>query len=554
MNSSRLLPTATVAALAVVVALPVAFVLLQAIFPHLAEGSFAAPFSAVWPALAHDLTLPLIGNTLQLGVSVALGTALVGGALGAVRGLFHVPGARLWDLCFLLPFLVPPYLAALGWMLLLQTGGYAQQLIGLDAGRFLFSLPGLVFVMTLNIFPVVYFAVSRALATTGSRLADVARVHGATPWRAFARVTLPLALPAFAASLLLAFTMAIEEFGAPAALGARAGYAVLVTSIEGRFADWPIDLPGASVLSLVLASLALAAFLMQHRLASGRDFETQTGKPVASPRRTLGRWRWPVLAGFALVALMGTFAPLFSILLTAFSRTLSGGVSVANLSTAHFTALLSQGAEGLEALTTSLSLALGTSLVTGVLGFLCAWCVVKSTMRGRTLIDGLSLLPHALPGIVVGVGLILAWNLPFWPVTPYNTWGILLLSYSCLLLPYPVRYTSAALRQVASSLESAARVHGAPASVTLRRITLPLVMPALGASLMIVFAIASRELVTSLLLAPSGVQTVSIFVWRQFEQGSIGQGMAMGVVSMAVSGTLLLLASRLGGGRGQPAL
>ncbi|VVE37027.1 ABC transporter permease [Pandoraea capi] len=549
MKSLRLLPTATVVALAVVVALPVAFVLLQAVFPHLAQGSLRAPFSAVWPTLSHSDTLPLVTNTLRLGLSVALGTALVGGALGAVRGLFHVPGARLWDLCFLLPFLVPPYLAALGWMLLLQTGGYAQQLTGLDAGRFLFSLPGLVFVMTLNIFPVVYFAVSRALATTGSRLADVARVHGASAWRAFLRVTLPLALPAFAASLLLAFTMAIEEFGAPAALGARAGFSVLVTSIEGRFADWPIDLPGASILSVVLAVLALFAFVLQHRLAAGKDFETQTGKPIASPPRALGRWTVPVMLGFGAVALLATAAPLFSILATAFSGTLSGGLSIANLTTAHFTALLGQGAEGLEALATSLSLALGTSLVTGVLGFLCAWCVVKSTMRGRVLIDGLSLLPHALPGIVVGVGLILAWNLPFWPVTPYNTWGILLLSYCCLLLPYPVRYTSAALRQMAASLEAAARVHGAPAGVTLRRITLPLVMPALGASLMIVFAIASRELVTSLLLAPSGVQTVSIFVWRQFEQGSIGQGMAMGVVSMAVSGTLLMLASLLGSKR-----
>lgn len=545
----RRLPTVTVAALAVVVALPVAFVLLQAIFPHLATGVFDAPFAAVWPTLSDDATWPLVTNTLRLGASVALGTALLGGALGALRGLFHVPGARVWDVCFLLPFLVPPYLAALGWMLLLQTGGYAQQLSGIDAGRFLFSLPGLVFVMTLNIFPVVYFAVSRAFATTGSRLADVARVHGASAWRAFARVTLPLALPAFAASLLLAFTMAIEEFGAPAALGARAGFSVLVTSIEARFADWPIDLPGASVLSVVLAAVALLAFLVQHRLASGRDFETQTGKPVALPARPLGRWQWPVLLAFGGVAMLATVAPIFSILVTAFSGTLSGGLSVANLTTSHFCALLAQGAEGLEALATSLSLALGTSLVTGVLGFLSAWCVVKSTMRARVLIDGLSLLPHALPGIVVGVGLILAWNLPFWPVTPYNTWGILLLSYSCLLLPYPVRYTSAALRQMAASLEAAARVHGAPAGLTLRRITLPLVMPALGASLMIVFAIASRELVTSLLLAPSGVQTVSIFIWRQFEQGSIGQGMAMGLVSMAVSGTLLALASRLGGQR-----
>ena len=100
--------------------------------------------------------------------------------------------------------------------------------------------------------------------------------------------------------------------------------------------------------------------------------------------------------------------------------------------------------------------------------------------------------------MVVGVGLILAWNQPFWPATPYGTWGILLLSYTCLLLPYPVRYVGAALAQIGPNLEAAARVHGASAARALRRIVLPLVLPALAASMLMVFAVASRELVTSL--------------------------------------------------------
>ncbi|MFX3729388.1 ABC transporter permease subunit, partial [Streptococcus suis] len=89
--------------------------------------------------------------------------------------------------------------------------------------------------------------VSRSMAASGARLAEVARVFGAGPWRAFLRVTLPLALPAIGASLLLAFTLAIEEYGVPAALGAQAGVAVMTTAIERRLADWPIDLPGAAL-------------------------------------------------------------------------------------------------------------------------------------------------------------------------------------------------------------------------------------------------------------------------------------------------------------------
>ncbi len=531
--------------LAVVVALPIAFIVLQAIFPALADGHFTHPFAALPATLGVRQTWSLLGNTVRLGVTVACVATVVGTALGAVRGLFALPLARLWDVLFLVPFLIPPYLAALSWMLLLQPSGYLQQLTGLHPGDALFSFTGIVFVMTMTTFPVVYFAVSRAFAQIGGRLAEVAQVHGASPGKAFWRVTLPLALPAIAASALLAFTMSVEEFGAPAALGARAGVTVLVTAIEARFSDWPIDLPGASVLSMLLAALAIGAFALQQRTLSGRDVSVENGKPAALSVRTLGAWRWPVTVVFALFALSATVAPLGTILATALSRTLSGGLHASNLTSTHFSVLFSQGEDGLSAILTSAGLAAATALLTDLLGLACAWYAVRSTLRGRAAMDALSLLPHALPGVVVAVGLILAWNQRFWPITPYGTWFILLLSYSCLMLPYPVRYAGMALRQSGASLEAAARVHGASASRTAWRITLPLVAPSLVAASMIVFATASRELVTSLLLAPSGLQTVSIFVWRQFEQGSIGDGMAMGLVSILVSATLLGLASRL---------
>jgi iron(III) transport system permease protein len=119
-------------------------------------------------------------------------------------------------------------------MLVLQTNGYLAQLLGFDLNALLFSKSGIVLVMTLNIFPVVYFAVSRSLLASGQRLALVARVHGATPWRAFWHITLPMRL--LAAGMLLAFTLAIEEYGVPAALGARSGVVMLTVGIEK---NWP---------------------------------------------------------------------------------------------------------------------------------------------------------------------------------------------------------------------------------------------------------------------------------------------------------------------------
>src|SRR5690606_22459429 len=115
--------------------------------------------------------------------------------------------------------------------------------------------------------------------------------------------------------------------------------------------------------------------------------------------------------------------------------------------------------------------------------------------------------------------------------------------YVCLLLPYRVRYAHAALMQVGDSLEHAARVHGASAGIALLRILLPVLMPSLAAAMLLVFAVASRELVASLLLTPTGIQTVSVFIWRQFEQGSLGAGMAMSVVTILITCSIMLIAT-----------
>nr|WP_263450665.1 iron ABC transporter permease [Klebsiella grimontii] len=535
----------TLAVLLVLVGLPLLFIILQAIFPRFSAGSLEGAFSGV-AALIADPQLPMmLGGTLWVACGVALMSVLIGLPLGVLRGLFNVPLPRLWDVLFLIPFLTPPYIAALAWTLLLQSNGYLQQLTGWDLNDLLFSRSGIVLVMTLNIFPVVYFAVSRSLLASGQRLAIVARVHGASAWRAFWHITLPMLSPALAAGMLLAFTLAIEEYGVPAALGPRAGLLMLTVGIEKKLADWPIDLPGASLLSLLLMAVALLAWWLQKRLTGDKEVTSVTGKPGENSGAELG---WLALPATLLMASVGGVAvmlPGASMVLTSLMSTLSGGIHGDNFTLRHFTALFAQQGDALSALGTSLSLALASALIVGVIGLLAAWLVLVQKMKGSAIVDALSLMPAALPGVVVGVGLILLWNQPFWPVSPYNTGFMLLLSYCCLLLPWPVRYVGSALRQLGHNLEPAARVHGATPLQALRLIVLPLIFPALLAAMLMVFAIASRELVTSLLLAPAGTQTVAVFIWRQFEQGSPGQGMAMASLTLFTGLGLMLSALAL---------
>ncbi|MFD2251968.1 iron(III) transport system permease protein [Pseudochelatococcus lubricantis] len=537
-------------ALVVLVLIPLSFIVLQAIFPALGQGSLSAPFTRVADVLTEPGLLRMTRNTALLGLGVVAGSAVIAVPLGVLRALFRVPLAPLWDILLLVPFMIPPYIATLGWIMTLQPNGYLTQLTGLNAGPYLFSLWGVVFVMTLGAFPVVYFAVSRTVEAIGGRYADVGRVFGASPFTAFRRVTLPLALPGLMASLLLVFAMTIEEYGTPAALGRQSGFEVLVTGIDTRVSDWPIDLPGAAILSLILVMMSLGAFLVQLRILSRRSFETVGGKPQAFHKRPLGVFAIPVVAVFALVSLLAVGVPLFAIFATALSKTLSGGLAADNIGFGHFRAIAADENGAFQALLNSLGLGAATALITGLIGAATSYAVVRTQFRGKGFLDALTVIPNAIPGIVVAVGIILAWNQPWLPVTPYNTPLILLMAYCCILLPYTVRYANAAFRQVGDNLEAAARVAGATPLTAFRRILLPLVLPSLISAMLLVFAVATRELVASILLAPVGMATISIFIWRQFDQGSVGLGMAMSAVTILITTTIPLAVTLMSGRRG----
>src|SRR5690606_8766616 len=177
-------------------------------------------------------------------------------------------------------------------------------------------------------FPVVYFAVSRSLLASGQRLALVARVHGASPGRAFWHITLPLLSPSLAAGMLLAFTLAIEEFGVPAALGTRAGVLMLTTDIEKKLADWPVDLSGASMLSIVLVAIALSAWWLQKKLTGHQDVTSITGKPTEDSGADAGGWLVPVVTVMGLIGFIAVILPGASMILSGVLGTLSGGVNL----------------------------------------------------------------------------------------------------------------------------------------------------------------------------------------------------------------------------------
>lgn len=531
------------------IGLPMLAILLYALFPHINVWSLAAPFSALLPNLMDAQLIGATLNSLRLALGVTLVSCVIALPLAFRRAQMEARWGRLWDAALLVPFLIPPYIGALSWMQLLQVNGFSEQLLGFNLAGFLYSFPGIVTVMALHLFPMIYFATSKAFAVIGSRYADVARVFGGAPLQIFARIHLPMILPALVSSGLIVFVLTLEEFGTPEILGSRFGFRVMVTAIHEKFSDWPIDLPGASVLSLMLILLAFLAYQLHQRLA--RRFSTavdnQRLQAPLQPASPLQRLLDLLLFGTAVT--LAVLLPLASVTLSALMDTLSGGLSAENLSLRHLGALFVHDGEAWAAIRTSLSLALLAALGSVLIAILVAFTLVRLRTRATPVLDFLSILPNAIPGMAVAVGLILSWNQPFWPATPYNTPAILLVAYICLTLPYPIRMLTAALRQLPQSLDDAAYISGAGEPRVILGILTPLLAPVALAAGFMVFAISSRELVSSLMLAPPGVETVATYVFHQFDQGSVNAGMAMSLVTILVSGSIILLGQRLPGGQ-----
>lgn len=529
----------TIGLLLILVGLPVLAIVAYALFPHINEWSFAQPFSALRPSLSDPELLAATGNSLLLSTCVTLLSVVIALPLAIQRQQINETSGRLWDALLLVPFLIPPYIGAMSWMQLLQRRGFVEQLLGFNLDSLLFSFPGLVIVMALHLFPMVYVTANQSLRLIGQRYGDVARVFGGRPWPVFWRIQLPLVSTSLLASGLMIFVLTFEEFGTPEILGSRFGFEVIVTSIHKKFTDWPIDLPGASVLSLILIGIAFAAFRghgwLANRFSVGIDTPTLSTQTIKS-----SSYRQLFCHGlFTLVAIPSVILPIATITISASQKTLTGGLAWSNLGLQHFIAMAEVASEPWHALSTSLFLAFGAALGSVIIALLVAFMLVRLQPKGRAVLDFLALLPNALPGMAVAVGLILTWNQSFWPITPYNSGIILLLAYITLTLPYPIRTLTAALKQLPSSLDEAGYVFGASELQVLWRLLWPLLAPSALASGFIVFAISSRELVSSLMLAPPGVDTVATYVFHQFDQGSVNAGMAMSLITILVSGSII---------------
>lgn len=518
-------------------------------------GAFGLPRAFGLDGLVRTFTRPAnlepLLNTIVLALQVGVTSVLVGVPLAWLAARTDMPLRRTVHALVGLAYVVPPYLTAVAYIILLgPNAGYVNRLLawtlGLEGGVFnIFTGPGVVLVITLHVFAFPYYLTYEALHSIDGSLEEAARMLRAGRWYVLRRVTLPLLAPAITGGALLAAVDSLALFGPQALLGTPAQITYLPTRIYGAVSGYPPRFPEAASLSLVLVLLTVLGLTVQRRYLDRRSYVTVGGKGVRAARWPLGGLRWPAAAAALAVVAVTSVAPVVVLLAAACSKVWTDPLGPGNLTLAHFQEAILGNQVAARGVVNSLLLATGAATLAVAVGLAVSYLDLRTRVRGRRLLDALAALPLGLPGTVLAVALILAFLRP--PLQLYGTMWILLVAYVARAIPLATRGASGAIRQVDPSLEEAARITGASWTGAIRRILLPILRPSLLAAWLLAFIPALSELSATILLYTSGTETISVAIYRLNDLGQIEVVAALSVALIAAILVLSLLLQRLSG-------
>ncbi|OAB45288.1 ABC transporter permease [Paenibacillus glacialis] len=533
--------------LTIMIVVPLVEIFIQSVYRD-GELQLAAPFRT----LADAEILKVLLGSIWLGICVIAGTTVLALPLAWIMVNTRLARWRWLDIVFLIPFMTPPYIGSMGWILFMQKNGYLEQLVpGLaSVTPSFFTFGGMVTIMSLHLFPFLYLLLRGALERIGGSLEEAGAVLGAPFTYRFRRIIAPLLLSAYGMGAMLIFVKTIAEFGTPVTFGKRIGYEVMTSEIHKYISSWPIDFGKATSLASVLLTACLLIWYAQSVLSRRFTYSLVGGKGIRrSSLHSQGRGTWIYVIFVAVVLLLSIGVPYFSIIAASTMKLRGVGLAWNNLTLEYYKELLTWGSTSMRSLMNSVLLSLAASTIAVILGTWFAIVIGRSRTRMERTTDLFSLLPNTVPGIVMVVGLILLWNSPWMPIPLYNTYGMVILTYVILFVPYTVQYVKSDFGQIDPSLFQAGQVFGGKPHYVFRRVLLPLIVPGMMAGWMMTFTIASRELVGSLLILPPSVQTSATYIFAQFEQGQVSLGMAMAVVSVGLTTVMLVIIESLGSKR-----
>ena len=492
-----------------------------------------------------------VWNTLVLAFWVGLGSIAIGAPLAWLTARTDVPARRTIRTLVLASFVTPPFLGAFAWVMLAgPNAGLLNKMwrgvTGADEALLnIFSMPGLIFVVTLYTFPYVYIMIANTLALIASDLEEAASILGAGRLAVALTVTLPMVLPALVSGFILAVLQALALFGSPAILALPAGFHTITTQIWSFF-HFPPKTEMAAAFSIPLLLATALLLLVQKRILGRRGYAAIGGK--GGQRRTiaLGRWRWPAFGGCLVVMACAIFLPYGILAKAALSRAWAQPLTWDNLTLANFSFTFFEYSATHDAIVNTLELGVATATIGAGLVALLAY-ITNSSTRARPPAGG-------LPGAGARSSsrawcwrsaLFIAYTRP--PLVLYGTLTILFIAYLTKEMPVGYAQSDATFRGIPPELEDAGRILGAGRLRILRDVTAPLARSGIIAAWCFIFIGVIRELSASIILFTPATKVMSVVIFDLKEEGQFGAIAVLGLAMLALTfATVAIVQAALG--------
>jgi len=465
-----------------------------------------------WQALTHSLTVAGLVSVIGTAVGFVF-------AYGITRT--DIPAKGLFRLIAIAPIVSPPFLIALAAIFLFGNHGVVTDALNLDWD--IYGLPGLVLTETLAYFPIAFMILEGVLSKIDPSIEEAALDMGASKLRTFFTVTLPLSIPGIASAMLLVFIRSLEDFGNPVVIAGR--YRVLTVeayhAVTGMY-----NMPLGATLSLIMLVPTLMIFVVQKYYVSRRSYITVTGRPsgvgLKSPEPHV---KYPVLG--LMLGLSGFILLMYGVVLWG-SFTKLWGVDH-SLTLDNYLYVFKAGGQYMK---DTVTIALIATPIGGVLSMLIAYLVTRKRFPGHRLMEFVSMLNFAVPGVVVGIGYILAFNTP--PVQLTGTALIIILVFVFRRMPVGIQDAIAQLQQIDPAIEEASSSLGAGFFRTFGRVTLPLIAPALLSSLVYIFVRCMTAISAVVFVVSAGWQLLTVALLYEVDQANLAGAAAYGYVIIAI--------------------
>jgi iron(III) transport system permease protein len=494
---------------------------------------------------------PLV-TTFIISTSSAFICCAVAAPMGWLVARTDLPFGGIIRALVTASFVTPPFLGAIAWELLAApNSGLLNQIFRAVTGAEqdvhifnIYSLTGLIFVISCYTFPYVFVLVANSLDRTPGELEDASSILGGGRWYTARRVTIPLVLPALLAGALVAFLQAMTLFGSPAILALPAGFHTMTTKIWSLF-QFPPKPELAAAAALPLLILTVILLRAEHMILGRRGYSVVGGKYGAPRLIPLHSWRWPAFGLCLLVLMLPVFLPYAALLNAAFSPVATTFLTFKNATLHNLNFVMFELSAASLALKNTVILGTATATIGTIIAVIIAYITARQAVTGWRALGFLATAPIAIPGIVLGVGLFLSYTRP--PFVLYGTLWILLIAFVTIALPSAYQQLQAAFRTIHPELEDASRILGATRLRSLWQITAPLLRTGVIATWCFIFVGVMRELSAAIILFTSETKVISVLIYDLNESGDLGAISVIGIGMLLITFAVVIAVNRIPG-------